>query len=369
MPAINLEVCIDVRGPMAVLRVHGEVDVASAADFGALVHTVISRGHQNLVLDLGELDFMDAAMLGAIAGAAHRLQQQGGTLTIASAGPMVRRMLEITEMSSLLGSGAETGTELGSEQPAGEPAPVPQRDGFTDQARRVTAIPADDDVVDGALRLVVALARATVGGADGVSVSLRRRGLLSTVAASDATILAMDADQYATGEGPCIDASIEGRWFHAESLAHDARWPAFSPRARALGIHAILSSPLLAGNRPVGALNIYSRTESAFGPQDQRLAAVFAAETSTILTNAGLDVTDAALAERLQSALLSRQVITQAQGILMEREGLSAEDGYGMLLAHSRATSQPLRERAVDVIASSRRTDSPAVERGGGTHQ
>ena len=58
-----------------------------------------------------------------------------------------------------------------------------------------------------ALRLAVE--RATVGGADGVSVSLRRHGL-APVAASDQTISDMDANQYATGEGgPCVDASVD----------------------------------------------------------------------------------------------------------------------------------------------------------------
>jgi len=45
--------------------------------------------------------------------------------------------------------------------------------------RRVTAMPADPDVVDGALRLVVDLARSCVDGADGVSVSLVHNGVLS----------------------------------------------------------------------------------------------------------------------------------------------------------------------------------------------
>ena len=133
---------------------------------------------------------------------------------------------------------------------------------------------------------MVALARATVGGADGVSVSLRRHGHLATVAASDQTISDMDASQYATGEGPCVDASVKGRWFHAESLDTETRWPAFTPRAQALGINAILSSPLLVEDRPVGALNIYSRTAMAFAPKDQELASVFAAEASLVLTSA-----------------------------------------------------------------------------------
>ena len=41
---------------------------------------------------------------------------------------------------------------------------------------RIAAIPAGHDVVDGCLRLVVALTQASVEGADGVSVSLQRNG-------------------------------------------------------------------------------------------------------------------------------------------------------------------------------------------------
>lgn len=218
-----------------------------------------------------------------------------------------------------------------------------------------TGIPADDDVVDGALRLVVALARATVAGADGVSVSLCRYGQLGTVAASDQTISAMDASQYATGEGPCLDASVKGNRFYAESLGTETRWPAFTPRAQALGISAILSSPLLAADRPVGALNMYSRTAMAFAPEAQELAAVFATEASSILTTAGIAVTNEQLSRRRGEALRIRRVIAQAEGVIMAREGVGAEQAYGMLCDLSRRSSQPFRQHAADVIASTRR--------------
>src|SRR6202023_974779 len=99
-------------------------------------------------------------------------------------------------------------------------------------------------VVDGALRLLVDLALSRITLADGVSVSLLRHGRISTVAASDHTIMDMDANQYATGEGPCLDASRHGRVFYADELSGEVRWPAFTPRAMGLGISAILSSPL-----------------------------------------------------------------------------------------------------------------------------
>jgi hypothetical protein len=241
---------------------------------------------------------------------------------------------------------------LGPEQSTSTPGiPV----GIPAQAhdlRRVSAVPADEDVVDGALRLVVALARVTVGGADGVSVSLRRHGHLATVAASDQTISDMDADQYATGEGPCVDASVKGHWFHVESLDNELRWPAFTPRARKLGINAILSTPLLARDQPVGALNIYSRTQAAFRPKDQELASVFATEASTILTDAGAGVSDEELAARFQQALRTREVIALAQGVVMEREGVGRDDAYTILRRASQRTDQSLRDRAEDVVAS-----------------
>ena len=53
---------------------------------------------------------------------------------------------------------------------------------------RVAAFPTNEDVLDAALRLVVALARVTVTGADGVSICLSRHGTLRTVAAGDTTV-------------------------------------------------------------------------------------------------------------------------------------------------------------------------------------
>ena len=133
----------------------------------------------------------------------------------------------------------------------------------------------------------------------------------------------MDASQYETGEGPCVDASTAGHWFHAESLDNETRWPDFTPRALSLGIRAILSSPLLVQDRPVGAMNIYSRTPGAFTPSGQELAALFATEASLILGGVETEMGDDHLSLRLQSALRTREVIAQAQGVLMERQGLA----------------------------------------------
>jgi hypothetical protein len=279
-------------------------------------------------------------------------------LTVRSPSAVVNRLLGIIEaakMTGVLEQAALDRVHLGAEQihqrrfdPPRRP-PEPSED-----VRLLTAVPADHDVVDGALRLVVELAATCVGGADGASVSLLRHGRISTVAASNQIVMDMDTDQYATGQGPCLDASMQGSWFHAEALATETRWPAFTPKARDLGINAILSSPLHALERPVGALNIYSRSASVFDAKAQETAAVFARKASVILSDARAGMTDLEVSARFQQALRSREVISLAKGIIMERDGVDEEEAFSVLRSLSRAEGLPLRGRAERVVLSAR---------------
>ena len=216
---------------------------------------------------------------------------------------------------------------------------------------RAHAIPAGHDVVDAALLLVAKLARATIGAADGVSVSLRRQGHIATVAASDDTIIEMDRHQYDTGEGPCLSAAAEGTPFHIASLEDELRWPVFTPQALAQGINSILSNPLIAESGPVGALNMYSRTRRAFAPPDQELAALFARHASEIANHAAVDVSADQSAVRLQEALQTRALIAQAQGVLMGRNGVPADEAYNLIRQFSRDHEVSLSERARQIVA------------------
>lgn len=370
---------------VALVAVRGELDRLSAPELGCVLDAIVDRGHREVVLDLGGLAFMDGAGLRVMSDCICRLAPMHGSLSLRSPSDLVRRMLDITALKAVvhIDEFHQVEGRLGPEQavrscgappvaaatggaltvagaggaPAGGDVGI---DTLVRQLRQAVAIPAHDDMVDGVLRLVVALAQVTIGGADGVSVSLNRRGQLSTVAASNQTIADMDANQYATGEGPCVDASVEGRWFHVESLAEEARWPAFIPKAQELGIKAILSNPLLASERPVGALNIYSRAARAFSVKDEQLAGLFASEASTVLAQAGTGVSDEEMVVRLADALAGRHVIAQAQGVMMEREQLSEDDAYTSMRRFSQRTGMPMRDRAADVVASTRRRGAGA---------
>lgn len=357
-------------GSRATISVSGEVDILTAPDLSGVVFAVLDGGRRNIVLDLADCSFIGAAGLDVIARAARRVTPAGGSITIRSPSATTRRILSITGLDQLVGvvEPAQPPARLGLEQPVADrvvrsPGVRPAK------PWGMTAMSADQGVVDAALQLVVALTAVVIGGADGVSVSLQRHGHLATVAASDQTILDMDADQYQAGEGPCVDASVHGHWFHIDSLEHDTRWPVFVPQARRLGINAILSNPLVAGDRPVGALNIYSRTSGAFDLKDQELATVLAREASTILTGAGAGEDDDLIAGRLEAALRSREVIAQAQGILMSRDGLGSQQGYAVLQAESRRSNRPMHDLAEELVAETLHLVSPAVDRAGDPHE
>jgi len=349
------------EGLSTVLTLRGRAENLAIFELSALLDSTIDRHPESVVLDLSELEFVGAAGMVAISNAEKRLVDLGSKLTVRSPSVLVTRLLSMMESAEAirLERGLPGHRRLGPEEESTPSVTPPEMDSDLPPSdlRRVTALPTDPDVVDGALRLVVELARSCVSGADGVSVTLLRHGFLSTVAASDHTIEAMDADQYATGEGPCVDAALKGHWFHAESLATETRWPSFTPRARDLGIKAILSSPLKASAQPIGALNIYSRTADTFEVKDQEAAAAFAHKASAILSDARAGVSETQMALRYKEALRSREVIAMAKGIVMEREGFDEDEAFTALLRLSLYHGEPLRGRAETMVLSTKPTE------------
>jgi anti-anti-sigma factor len=339
----------------ATVAVRGDVDALTAPTLGAILGVLAEQSHPNLVLDLAALTFIDAAGLGVIAGVSERLATSDRVLTVRATPAHARRVLEITGVDALVRfetptpAAAALGAEQRSDDHSGAVHTQPA-DLAADLAR--VGMKPNEAVIDAALRLVTALAGSTVEGADGVSVTLERDGRLATVASSNDTVVRMDDHQYTTGQGPCLAAAAEGHWFHIESLANEGRWPQFVPRAIEEGIASILSTPLMTGERAVGALNIYSNSERAFGPRQQELAAMFASQASGILIDAGADVIDEALGKRILDGLLARETIARAEGMLMAREHVTAEQAAATLHRSARTAAATVLLYAAEIVAS-----------------
>ena len=350
--ADELEITVAFDERRADVAVGGELDMVSAPSLAGTLIALVDQ-YSKVVVDLGAVTFMDGRGADVFARVAERAASVGATLILRSTLSGPRRVLDITEVSSLLVYDDTTALrpDLAGEGAELQPPPAAaERSAQT--ARQTPMSRSSTDVVDAALRLVTTLANATLTNADGVSVTLERHGRLMTVAATDDAVMTMDQHQYETGEGPCLAAKADARWYYIEELADETRWPNFVPLALAQGIHSILASPLMTRERAQGSLNIYSSTDEAFGTHEQELAALFAAQASEILTTADEGVTDEESAHRFTEALEARQAIHQAQGVIMARHRLDASKAIASMMSDARSNGTTVLVQAHAIIAS-----------------
>jgi GAF domain-containing protein len=239
------------------------------------------------------------------------------------------------------------------------------------QFAQLTAALLDTETVAEALEKIVRAALEVAPGADLVSVTLLGPdGSFHTPVETDEVATELDQLQYGFGEGPCVDAARSPGPAVAlsDDLRTEPKWPRFGPAAAKHGAGSIVSTALLQASRPpklTGALNIYSRRPHGLGGTDQDLALLLASHASLALA-ATQAVTGAELqAAHLRRALESRDVIGQAKGILMHRQGISAEEAFEIL----RRTSQDLNVKLVKLAETltRRHTELGPSKRGAGS--
>ncbi|MDP9071250.1 MAG: GAF and ANTAR domain-containing protein [Actinomycetota bacterium] len=199
------------------------------------------------------------------------------------------------------------------------------------------------------LRRVADLAHATIGSCDGAGVTLAKEEKAVTAACSTDVVLEVDGAQYDSGEGPCLDAIRQLQVFRVDTLP-DPAWPSFSAAALEKGFNSVFSIPLTVRDEALGALNLYSRQQHGFDACEE-VGLMFAAQAAVALSNAQVHGATKALADHLSQAVASRDVIGQAKGILMAREGCTAEQAFDMLRRVSQRENRKLREVAEEMAA------------------
>lgn len=79
-----------------MVDVAGEMDYANAGELTAVMNEVLESGHPDVVLDLGDLHFVDSGGLGAIVAAWKSTGAAGGSLQLARARKHLLQMLRLT---------------------------------------------------------------------------------------------------------------------------------------------------------------------------------------------------------------------------------------------------------------------------------
>ncbi len=166
----------------------------------------------------------------------------------------------------------------------------------------------------------------------------------------------LDMKQQETGHGPCIEAAREQTLICTNDLRRDPRWPEFSAEAQARGVSSMLCAPLWISERTLGALSLYAAQPAAFSAHDETIIELFA-------TLAALALAEAQRTDHLRAALVNRDVIGQAKGIIMERYKINPDAAFSTLTRISQNRNIKLHEVARQLIETGELPDT--TESGG----
>lgn len=208
------------------------------------------------------------------------------------------------------------------------------------------------DSFDDVLLRIAQTAVSTVAGCEMASVTLSGRGSYQTAATTDLAASVVDQAQYDAHEGPILDA-VDTPVVYAQSFP-DTRWPTLASRPADLGAHSAASYRLAAAGPATagtgGSLNTYGTEADAFSDEAQQIGLILAAHAS--VAAGAVRERDALqdLAKNLNEALLSRDVIGQAKGILMERLNLSPEEAFDVLRRSSNRLNEKLHTLALRLV-------------------
>lgn len=210
------------------------------------------------------------------------------------------------------------------------------------------------------LQRVAELSVRAVYGADGAGVTWVVANRPTTVTAAGDFVRRIDEIQYTLREGPCLEAYATQQLVLADDLQTEQRWPRFTPAAMAHGLLALVAAPLTVRGNRLGALNVYALQAGVFDDTAVETAALFAEQAAIVLANAQAFTRAQATAVSLGEALTSRSVIDMAKGILMAREGCSADDAFHRLRQVSQAQHLKLRDVAQRLVDDAGNGDRPS---------
>jgi uroporphyrinogen-III synthase len=116
--------------------------------------------------------------------------------------------------------------------------------------------------------------------------------------------------------------------------------------ARKSGLASLLSAPLLARDKVIGTINIYTREARTFSEDEIGFVKAVAGQAAIAIENARL------MSETLEMkrTLETRKLVERAKGILQHKHHLTEEEAYLRLRNESRRLRRPMRDLAEAVI-------------------
>jgi GAF domain-containing protein len=202
-------------------------------------------------------------------------------------------------------------------------------------------------------------------GFDAATVTARYGEKLTTVAATDQRLIAMDDAQYVSGEGPCLSVLDGGAPLLLRDAPSEERFELFRQMAGDLGVITTLSVhvPLEGVDGVASSLNLYSHEALDIGDAEVRSAEGFSTQVAAAIESVEEFRSVAGLATGLAEAIRSRAIIEQAKGMLMAEHRIDAQQAFELLRTISQKTNVKLRDVARRLVEE--RSGAPAQDPGG----
>ncbi len=86
----------------AVLEVRGEVDLTAAPRLRHALVAIVAEGHDHVVVDLTDTEFLDSTGLGALVAGLKRIRARGGEMRVVCSNPRVCKVFEITSLDRVV---------------------------------------------------------------------------------------------------------------------------------------------------------------------------------------------------------------------------------------------------------------------------
>jgi GAF domain-containing protein len=198
----------------------------------------------------------------------------------------------------------------------------------------------DEDNRNGTLRAIVDGALSLVPGTSWAGISLVQGKRVTVEASSHDLVLELDQLQSEFGEGPCLSAIRRQHTVHVADLAAPGQpWPRFAAAAVDRGVRSMMSLRLFVRRETLGALNLYAAQPDAFTLDAEILADLVAQHAAVALAGATHE-------HHLNAALVNRDLLGQAKGILMQRDRLTALQAFQLLVRTSQETNMKIADVA-----------------------
>ena len=177
-----------------------------------------------------------------------------------------------------------------------------------------------------------------------------QRDVLQVVASSDERARVLELMEIQNQEGPCLDAYRLSEPIQANAAEAASRWPIFSVRAQSFGYRTVGAIPLRLRAQTIGALNLFSTSDTQFRERDIRDAQALADIATIGLLNERALREARLVAGQLQHALASRVTIEQAKGIIAVNLKCDVDAAFQHMRGYARRRGLRLGDVASDVI-------------------